>query len=33
VTGNGHDCHIGNLTNAGGHGVGTQAYAWTEYAF
>ena len=33
VTGNGHDCHIGNLTSAGGHGVGTQAYAWTEYAF
>ncbi|MBR4299153.1 MAG: DUF1735 and LamG domain-containing protein [Bacteroidales bacterium] len=33
VTGNGHDCNIGNLTSAGGNGIGTQAVAWTEYAF
>ena len=33
VTGNGHDVHIGNLTAAGGNGIGTQAVKWTEYAF
>ena len=33
VTGNGHDCYIGALTNAGGQGQGTEARAWTEYAF
>ena len=33
VTGNGHDCHIGSLVDAGGYGVGTEAVTWTEYAF
>ena len=33
VTGNGHDCYIGSLTSANGSGIGTQAVAWTEYAF
>lgn len=33
VTGNGHNCYIGNLTDAGGNGVGTEALTWTEYTF
>ena len=31
VTGNGHDCYIGSLSNAGGSN--NNAVAWTEYAF
>ena len=33
VTGNGHNCYIGNLTGEGGNGVGTEALTWTEYTF
>ena len=32
VTGNGHNCEIGSLPGVG-NGKGTQALAWTEYAF